>query len=176
MAESENDRQCPYGEHHIFHDPVFKSQLFYDFKEQLLEQIASATSPHSNSLAANAPSIHQGFQDVNAQIRDSIRDFIRDSAAHSENLFKSAIGKMDQGFSVMKSKMKTVDKRIKALKENTARKISQESTRAWRKVIDALAKIASQSDDEEDEDEDDEETEESEEEEEEEEGDLSPVT
>ncbi|KAG0007503.1 hypothetical protein BGZ80_004593 [Entomortierella chlamydospora] len=124
-------------------DPVFKFQLFYDFKEQLLEQMASATSPHSDSLAANAPSIHQRFQDVSAQIRDS--------ASHSENLFKSAMEKMDQGFGVMTSKMKTVDKRIKALKENTAP--SQPGV---------------------EEDEDDEETEEGEEDEEEEKEDLSP--
>ncbi|KAG0002701.1 hypothetical protein BGZ79_002495 [Entomortierella chlamydospora] len=157
---------APMGEYHIFQDPVFKFQLFYDFKEQLLEQMASATSPHSDSLAANAPSIHQRFQDVSAQIRDS--------ASHSENLFKSAMEKMDQGFGVMTSKMKTVDKRIKALKENTARKINQGSARTWKKVINTLAKIASQPGVEEDED--DEETEEGEEDEEEEKEDLSPVT
>ncbi|KAF9367749.1 hypothetical protein BGX21_007093, partial [Mortierella sp. AD011] len=166
MTESENDRQCPYGEHHILQDPAFKSQLFYDFKEQLLEQMASATSPHSDSLAANAPSIHQGFQDVSAQIRDSV--------AHSENLIKSAMEKMDQGFGVMTSKVKAVDKKVKALKENTTRKINQGSARTWKKVINALAKIASQPGVEEDED--DEESEESEEEEEEGEESFSPVT
>ncbi|KAF9367984.1 hypothetical protein BGX21_006915, partial [Mortierella sp. AD011] len=87
VAESENDWQCPYGEHHIFQDPVFKFQLFYDFKEQLLEQMASAASPHS---------------------------------AHSENLFESAMEKMDQVFGVMTSKLKTVDEKIKSLKENIA--------------------------------------------------------
>ncbi|KAF9148471.1 hypothetical protein BGX20_006319, partial [Mortierella sp. AD010] len=118
MAESENDRQYPYGEYHIFQDPVFKFQLFYDFKEQLLEQMASATSPHSSSLCSQRTKYTSKvwFQDVSVQIRDSICD----SAAHSENLFESAMEKMDQVFGVMTSKMETVDEKIKSLKENIA--------------------------------------------------------
>ncbi|KAF9349809.1 hypothetical protein BGX26_011926 [Mortierella sp. AD094] len=39
IAQGENDAQCLYAEHHIFHEPVFKTQLFFDFQTRLREQM-----------------------------------------------------------------------------------------------------------------------------------------
>jgi hypothetical protein len=60
-----DDPTCKYDDHFIFALPIFKSTLFRQFRDQLRQQMdsASATSPLVDSLSVNAPAIHQEFQD-----------------------------------------------------------------------------------------------------------------
>ncbi|KAK3807552.1 MAG: hypothetical protein J3Q66DRAFT_444688 [Benniella sp.] len=56
-----DDPTCKYDDHFIFALPIFKSALFRQFRDQLRQQMDSATSPLVDSLSANAPAIHQEF-------------------------------------------------------------------------------------------------------------------
>ncbi|KAF9368193.1 hypothetical protein CPB97_004874, partial [Podila verticillata] len=57
-----------YGDHRILQHSIFKGPLFLKFKEDLLESMATAISPMSDSLMANAPAIHNEFSTVNTRM------------------------------------------------------------------------------------------------------------
>ena len=65
-----DDPTCKYDDHFIFALPIFKSTLFRQFRDQLRQQMDSATSPLVDSLSANAPAIHQEFQDLKVRASD----------------------------------------------------------------------------------------------------------
>ncbi|KAF9324398.1 hypothetical protein BG006_000556 [Podila minutissima] len=80
-----------YGDHCILQHSVFKGPLFLKFKEDLLKSMATAISPMSDSLMANAPTIHNEFGTVNTrmnQFKHEIRHLFQESNAKTAKELK----------------------------------------------------------------------------------------
>ncbi|KAF9928426.1 hypothetical protein BGZ65_006291 [Modicella reniformis] len=54
--------------HYIFQLPVYKSPPFYEFRAPLLKQMATTTSPLTDSLPANTSGIDLDFQELKARV------------------------------------------------------------------------------------------------------------
>ncbi|KAF9567067.1 hypothetical protein EC968_003501 [Mortierella alpina] len=70
MELGNQDEHCRYHYHHVFDYDVFKTQLFIDFRAKLHADMLTATSPITDSLAANAPGIHSHLRSVESRVAD----------------------------------------------------------------------------------------------------------
>ncbi|KAF9992061.1 hypothetical protein BGZ65_012746, partial [Modicella reniformis] len=86
--------QFRYEDHGVFQDPLYKSRMFMDFRQQM----ASAVSPVTDSLHANAPAIHYEFRSLNSKMDDMVQLLKNDligglnkSLEHSKDVWANTI-------------------------------------------------------------------------------------
>ncbi|KAF9198720.1 hypothetical protein BGZ49_000376 [Haplosporangium sp. Z 27] len=95
------------------------TQLFYDFKAQLLEQMATASSPLSDSVAAVSPSIHNELQIVKSQLSnmsDLLHEVISASREHKDDIKING-----RNIQVLANAVKAVDARVDCLQDTVIR-------------------------------------------------------